>query len=149
MRDRRERSLLEGAVMRLLLSVLLAATATAAGWRLTVSAAERSGPCTTGLPDGRSLITGGGDTPLATTQYFAPGGLTLSADSMLEARTGHICVGLPNNTVLVAGGIGESKSPTNSAEVFHIDSGQWTSTGAMLAARTGASATLLADGRVL
>jgi len=95
------------------------------------------------------LITGGGDAPVATTQYFALSGSTRPADSMLEARAGHICVGLTDDTVLVAGGIGASKSPINSAEIFHTDNGQWTSTGALLAARTGATAALLADGRVL
>ena len=137
--------------MQILLAVLLAAaSATAAGRRFDVSlSAGRAGQCSAALPDGRSLITGGGGTPLATAQYFELGGSALPADSMQEARASHICMGLPDNTVLVAGGMGAANSPTNSAEIFHPDTGQWTSTGAMLAARTGASAVLLADGRVL
>jgi hypothetical protein len=87
--------------------------------------------------------------PVPTTQYFALGGSTLPAESMLEARAGHICVALPDDTVLVAGGIDGSNLPTNSAEIFHPDTGRWSFTGAMLAPRTGASAVLLADGRAL
>jgi hypothetical protein len=70
----------------------------------------------------------------------------LAADPMIEARTSHICLALPDNTVLVAGGLGAGNRPINSAEIFHPDTGQWTFTGAMLAARVGASALLLTDG---
>lgn len=133
-----------------IIGALLAAAAAPAGGKLEVSTAGgASGPCSATLPDGRSFITGGGDTPLATTEYFALKDSTLPAASMIEPRRSHICVGLPDNTVLVAGGVGQANRPTNSAEIFHTDTGQWTLTGAMLAARTGASALLLADGRVL
>jgi hypothetical protein len=95
------------------------------------------------------LITGGGETPLGTTQYFGEGGSMLAADPMIEARTSHICLALPDNTVLVAGGLGAGNRPINSAEIFHPDTGRWTFTGAMLAPRVGASAMLLTDGRAL
>ena len=139
------------AAMQILFAVLLAAaSATAAGRRLDVSTSSGGhGPCSASLPDGRSLITGGGEGPLTATQYFGQGGAMLAGDPMIEARSSHICIGLPDNTVLVAGGLGAGNLPLNSAEIFHPDTGRWTLTGAMLAARVGASAVLLADGRAL
>src|SRR5258707_12094289 len=142
----RTRSLMLG-----LTTALLAIGATA-GWdgRLEVSiSAGRVGPCSATLRDGRSLITGGGEAPLTTAQYFSHNGSTRAAPSMAEPRAKHLCVTLANDTVLVAGGIGASNRPTYSAEIFHPATGEWISTGPMVATRTGASAHLLADGQVL
>ena len=135
----------------LLTAVLLASSADAADLqKLGVSAAGLNGPCSASLADGRSFLTGGGgNQALNTSQYFALNGTTVPVAPMMEARASHICVALRDNTVLVAGGIGATRRPTNSTEIFHLDSGQWTSAGSMLSERTGASAILLSDGRVL
>jgi hypothetical protein len=134
-----------------LVGLVVAATAVCAGrGRLEVStAAARGGPCSAALADGRSLVTGGGDSPLGAAHYFTLKGSTIPAADMIEPRWDHICASLPDNTVLVAGGFGSTNRPTNSAELFHTDTGQWTITGSMLAPRTGATALPLADGRVL
>src|SRR5580693_10648299 len=66
---------------------------------------------------------------------------------------------LPGGDVLVAGGTttggqqgtggGQTISPSASAEVYHIATGQWSPAGSMAQPRFEASATVLADGRVL
>ena len=49
----------------------------------------------------------------------------------------------------MAGGFAEDGRPTNSAELYHPDTGVWSRTGLLSVARRSHSATLLADGRVL
>lgn len=134
---------------RRLLVLVVVATASAAG-RTEISASTgRGGTCSALLADGRSLITGGLDAPLSAARYFGRNSSLSPAASMMEARSGHICAALTDNTVLVAGGIVKNKQPTNSAEIFDPEVRRWTPTGAMLAPRSGAAAVLLKDGRVL
>ena len=134
--------------MRIALFFLLPAFLLAAN--LHVSASPNAA-CAVALPDGRSFLTGGRATtnslPLAA--YFEKDGTVSPASPMVEARAGHVCVGFPDGSVLVAGGDTGKRGATNSAEVFHADTNSWTATGAMLTARTGAAAILLKNGKVL
>jgi hypothetical protein len=109
------------------------------------------------LPDGQVLIAGG-DTgngnahQLSEAELYDPasGGFTPTG-AMAEARTGHTATLLPNSKVLVAGG---SDTPSNqnklpSAELYDSASGGFSATGAMVVDRSGHTATLLPNGRVL
>jgi hypothetical protein len=68
---------------------------------------------------------------------------------MLAPRAAHVCITLRDGSVLVAGGFSGPGGPTNSAEIFHTDSNAWSTTGAMLTARTHAAAVALPNGSVL
>lgn len=71
--------------------------------------------------------------------------------SLNTARTGAVAVLLPNGKILVAGGSsdGTPDGALNSAELFDPNTGTFTTTGNMNAARFGAIATLLNNGQVL
>jgi hypothetical protein len=65
-------------------------------------------------------------------------------------RSGFTAVRLVDGRVLVAGGSGaNNKYDLTSAELYHPDSGTWSSTGNMLKPHDGFPATLLRDGKVL
>src|ERR1017187_5812330 len=107
--------------MRIALFFLLPALLLAAN--LHVSASPNAA-CAVALPDGRSFLTGGRATtnslPLAA--YFEKDGTVSPASPMVEARAGHVCVGFPDGSVLVAGGDTGKRGATNSAEVFDVGS---------------------------
>ncbi len=65
------------------------------------------------------------------------------------AVLGHAAALLWNGTVLVSGGINIDFSAVDLAEIYDPDTGQFTPTTSLLAARAGHSATVLQDGRVL
>ena len=122
----------------------------------------RSGHTATRLNDGRVLISGGspGQAPggrtieLATSELFDPASKSFAQSAtMATSRFGHSAVRLLDGRVLVMGGTSFCNtvfcSQTATAEIFDPATESFTSPGSMLSARTGFSATLLQDGRVL
>jgi hypothetical protein len=91
------------------------------------------------------------------TQIYDPAaGTWVSAAGLTTARASHTATLLPNGRVLVAGGETWQGAYPNlqfgtlvSGELYDPISGTWTATQDLNAARSGHSATLLADGRVL
>jgi Tol biopolymer transport system component len=109
------------------------------------------------LPDGKVLVAGGlsgGTAPaVASAELYDPANGTWAATgSMAGARAGFTATLLPDGKVLVAGGYcctAAGSGALASAELYDPANGTWTATGSMATARTGATATLLRDGRVL
>jgi hypothetical protein len=110
------------------------------------------------LPDGRVLVVGGTrDAPLQTAEVFNPATNAFSSaglGSLGTARRAPAAATLPDGRVLVVGGSNDDGGGENylaSAEVFNPATNSFTSAGigAMGAARTGAVAAPLPDGRVL
>jgi hypothetical protein len=56
---------------------------------------------------------------------------------------------LPNGKVLVAGGADDGGFVLSSAELYDATTGEWTTTGSLVNARSGHTATLLQSGKVL
>jgi hypothetical protein len=80
-------------------------------------------------------------------RFAAPG-------QMSTARAGHTATLLANGKVLIAGGVQSTAQDARgvtlaTAELYDPATGAFSATGGMTAARSGASATLLLDGRVL
>ncbi|SEB26041.1 kelch repeat-containing protein [Variovorax sp. YR216] len=115
--------------------------------------AARSVFTATLLPDGRVLVAGGTNgSPLAAAEVYQPAtGQWTATAAMIAARLTHTATLLPDGTVLVTGGNGGAAGGGSlaTAERYDPATGAWTATGAMSAGRTGATATLLDDGRVL
>jgi hypothetical protein len=112
------------------------------------------------LKDGRVLVVGGMSfisgtlSPLATAEVFDPAGPSFRpAGSLREerGRSGHTATLLPDGRVLVTGGFGQGsrREALATAEVFDPARGAFFAVGPMSAARTGHTATLLLDGRLL
>jgi hypothetical protein len=132
-------------------------------------AQARSGQTATLLSDGRVLIAGGfrGHTELPTpglgfeipetllsAELFDPTtGTFHSTGSMTVARGGHTATLLPDGRVLIAGGSVASAALGDntyaSAELYNPVTGRFSPTGSMAQHRSGQTATLLSDGRVL
>ncbi len=114
-----------------------------------------TGHTATLLPDGRVLVTGGSivhSTASATAELYDPARdeWTVTAP-MSSERVGHTATLLDDGTVLVAGGhlaIADD-GPSALAERYEPASGTWSPVAPMLLARYSATATKLADGRVL
>ncbi len=135
-------------------------------WALTGSMSttrfEASG---TLLSDGRVLVAGGFGTtgspggsggiqynPVASTESYDPAvGAFSATGQMTNARADHVAVRIADGTVLVAGGLGGSAGDVSvaTAERFDPTTGRWSTLSPIAHARTGASAALLPNGRVL
>ncbi len=122
-------------------------------WSLTGSLQiGRSGHTATLLPSGKVLIVGGyGSSYLASAEMYDPAtGTWSTAASLMTARTGHMAALLPSGRVLVAAGEGSGWKLDHSAEVYAPELGAWIPSAALSTERNyGASATLLASGKVL
>jgi N-acetylneuraminic acid mutarotase len=110
------------------------------------------------LPNGTVLIAGGdvpsgsGAVGSAHAAFYDPATRTWTmVASMHTPRLAHSAVLLPDGRVLVMGGqkIGSPYTAFASAEVFDPAAGTWTAIPDMTQARSGHTATLLPDGRVL
>jgi hypothetical protein len=132
--------------------------ATAPGWSATGAMTEaRLGQTATLLPDGRVLVAGGrigpnGDRSANSAELYDPASGTWSPTGRMHgARDGHTATLLQNGSVLVAGGSDgdSSQDALSTAELYDPSSGTWTTTGDMLVAGEGRTATLLRNGRVL
>jgi len=102
---------------------------------------------------GQAIGTGVNKVSLASAEVFDPAtGQFKATGSMAAARTGPRSVLLSNGRVLVVGGLGllasGAASYPTSAELYDPASGAFTAAGSTTG-RAGATATLLADGRVL
>ena len=110
------------------------------------------------LGDGRVLMVGGlgpagGEVgPLASVELYDPAANAfLRSTDQAQARANHAASLLRDGSVLVAGGAGGERGDVSvaSAEVFDPRQGSWTTVGGLAQARTGHTATVLGDGRVL
>jgi WD40 repeat protein len=113
------------------------------------------------LPDGKILVTGGGDEGGATLPFY--GSAISSAEiydpssrssvatgNMDVARYGHTATALPNGKVLIVGGFSSYFSnPSTTCELYDQTTGSFTPTGQALVPRAGHTATLLSNGKVL
>jgi len=132
-------------------------------WSATGSlSAPRDGFVALTLDDGRVLVTGGMTSAepaegvfgaYSSTKLYDPGTGTWSATGLMEvARYAPAAALLHDGTVLVAGGTyidSSTQRDLASAEIYDPESGSWSRTGDLAAARSGAQAVTLADGRVL
>ncbi len=120
----------------------------------------RSAHTATLLADGKVLVAGGtaaDGNPLASAEVYTPSSGSWSATGSLStARSAHTATALGDQIsggadprVLVTGGVGSDGSRQASAELYDESSGVWTNTGALAAARSSHTATLLPNGLVL
>ena len=105
------------------------------------------------LPNGTVLVAGGfyGSTFASAELYGPASGQWTPTGNLNNARYGHSATLLPNGKVLVAGGGNDDSNHAklSSAELFDQSSGTWTITGNLTTARSGQTATLLPNGKVL
>lgn len=120
----------------------------------------RSAHTATLLADGKVLVAGGtaaDGNPSASAEVYTPSSGSWSATGSLStARSAHTATVLGDQIsggadprVLVTGGVGSDGSRQASAELYDESSGVWTNTGALTAARSSHTATLLPNGLVL
>jgi N-acetylneuraminic acid mutarotase len=127
-------------------------------WTATGSlVTARTSPTATLLPNGKVLVVGGGsglDALASAELYDSVSGTWTPTGSLATARGGQTETLLPNGKVLVAGGENNSGPGGSgvilaSAELYDPVSATWTSTGSLATARTGQTASLLPNGKVL
>jgi len=115
----------------------------------------RSSLTATSLPDGKVLIAGGSanGTFVNDAEVYDPSTGTFSATgTMAQVRSGHTATLLNNGKVLITGGYGTvnfNNTTLSSVELYDPASGTFTATGSLSVARSGHTATLLANGKVL
>jgi N-acetylneuraminic acid mutarotase len=137
-------------------------------WAATgTMATPRVGHSATRLPDGKVLVAGGSPADasggqmygervmgpaLASAELYDPrSGAWTSTGPMIDARGIFTATPLRDGRVLVVGGATGlyGADQLASAELYEPASGTWAATGRMIAPRVGATAAVLADGRVL
>jgi len=108
------------------------------------------------LANGKVLIAGGYDNdfnPVYSAELYDPASGTFSPTGSMSPRDDATATLLANGKVLIAGGyyndITNNRDPSSSAELYDPASGTFSPTGSMSTARYGATATLLANGKVL
>jgi N-acetylneuraminic acid mutarotase len=117
----------------------------------------RAGHTATLLADGRVLVVGGDGSPpgqpaMTSAELYDPMSRAwAAAASPATPRRSHAAARLQEGRVLIVGGVDpENKHKTlRSAELFDPASGTWRPAGTLSTSRSGHSATLLDDGRVL
>jgi N-acetylneuraminic acid mutarotase len=134
---------------------------TSGTWHRTGPLGEpRVGASAVTLADGRVLIVGGVTSPesapmeLASAEVYDPkSGRWSSAGTLAEHRSGFALVALPDGGALVAGGFGGRGTSAfgrlSTVERFDPVSNAWSAAEGLPSPVAGASAILLADGRVL
>lgn len=115
-------------------------------WTATGGLAYARGSHTaTRLDDGRVLVTGGvawdfiaNDlAPIADAEIYEPlSGVWTTTGAMVEARTGHTALLMPNGKVLVAGGR-DANASLDTAEIFDPATETWSAASPMAGARSG------------
>lgn len=129
---------------------------TTGNWTYTGSLhVAREGHRAVRLQDGRVLIAGGEGPWLVfgnTTEIYDPASGNWSTTGSMSVgwafATASLTV-LNDGKVLRAGGFGGNNTYYASAELYDPATGQWTPTGSMSVARSGHTATVLPDGKVL
>ncbi len=108
------------------------------------------------LTNGKVLIAGGRDSTgyLSNAELYDPvtGNFTATGSKATARIGGHTATLLTNGKVLIAGGRGSSGSnyyELSSAELYDPVTGNFTATGSMATARSGHTATLLTNGKIL
>lgn len=123
-------------------------------------ASVRFEPTATRLQDGRVLVVGGlggepGGTsfsPLRSAELYDPAVETFTgAGALAEGRTNHAAVRLQDGSVVIAGGAGgaDANQSVASSERYDPSRGGWQRLSPLSQSRTGATLTLLEDGRAL
>jgi hypothetical protein len=114
---------------------------------------NRFGPNVAPLPDGRVLVAGGydGTNRLDSAWTFNPvDGSFTTTGSMASARQQSATVPISGDRILVAGGLNNSFTRLNTAEIYSAASGTFSPVAAtMSVARQGPASAPLPDGRVL
>jgi uncharacterized protein (TIGR03437 family) len=129
-------------------------------WSLTGSLFRaRTGHTATLLANGQVLVAGGyndAGPPLNSEELYDPAtGTWKSAGHLNATRFDHTATLLPNGKVLFAGGLNRMSagsppgSVLNSAELYDPATGTWSNTGNLNTGRSGHTATLLPNGKVL
>lgn len=132
--------------------------------RFTVTAnlaTARAGHTATLLPNGNVLVAGGGRLDIddllvsfPSAEIVTPSGQAMTTGNLSTPREFHTATLLQNGRALITGGNVFNGYPTSllstaSAELYDPATGQFTATANMSATRTGHTASLLPDGRVL
>ena len=125
-------------------------------WRAGASlgAPRERGHTVTLLGDGKVLVAGGWGLQMrlnGTAVYDPVSGQWSTGAWLAQARAGHTATLLADGKVLVAGGNAGNKAGfrLKSAELYDPVTEQWSAVGNLAHARTGHTATLLDDGKVL
>ena len=112
-----------------------------------------SGHTATLMPNGKVLLAGGfTHLGLASAVLYDSATRSFSTTGhLVTPRQKHTATLLANGNILIVGGLveRENRDDTHSAEIYNPKSGQFTTTGKLVSAHFGHTATLLQDGRVL